>query len=177
MLASTSRTVPFSARLSAEDIQFIAELEIEGAQTPSDKLRAILADARRRREAVADFSAYLQLTQENLAPVRTYLLAAEREQGMHSEIVLRAMDSLPEVLAFLCAALDNQTEIGAQQLKELERGVTERIVRLANAIMQTALTGQDGSYDIYQVKQRLKPLLALSQLMHEQLNKEKETTS
>lgn len=176
MLATTSRTVPFSARITAEDIEFIAELDIEGAQTPSDKLRAILADARRRRDASTDFNARLQLAQESLAPVRLTLINAEREQRLHSEIAVRTLDGLPELLAFLGATIDNAEPLSAQQLKEIERGITERIVRMTNAIIQTAMTGSE-CYDRTGVLNRIQALVELTDLLTLKLNKEKETSS
>ena len=70
MSESTSRSVPFSARISTEDAAFIAGLEIDGAHTPSDKLRALLAEARKRRQGSGDYESSLQLAMDWLQPLR-----------------------------------------------------------------------------------------------------------
>ena len=39
----SGKTIPFSARISVEDADFISTLEFDGARTPSEKLRGLLA--------------------------------------------------------------------------------------------------------------------------------------
>ena len=43
------RSVPLSVRVAPEDADFISRVEIAGAETPSEKVRALLAEARRRQ--------------------------------------------------------------------------------------------------------------------------------
>ena len=47
----SSKTVPLSVRISHDDAEYIAGLKIDDALTPSDKVRAIIRDARKAREA------------------------------------------------------------------------------------------------------------------------------
>ena len=51
---SGSKSVPLSVRVSPDDARFISQIDIAGAATPSDKVRALLADARKRREGFSD---------------------------------------------------------------------------------------------------------------------------
>src|SRR5438045_4020584 len=83
----TERTVPFSARIPSDDAAFIAELKIEGAVTPSDKLRAIITQARKQYEGSADYATSLQWMRDLLTPALTRIRAVEHTANMHSEIV------------------------------------------------------------------------------------------
>ena len=49
------KSVPFSVRLTSEDAEYVAALQIPGAVTSSDKIRHIISDARKRREAPNQF--------------------------------------------------------------------------------------------------------------------------
>ena len=64
-----SKTVPISARISHEDAEFISQLKINEATTPSDKLRAIISDAKRQRLRTQDYRGCFQMIQELLMPV------------------------------------------------------------------------------------------------------------
>ena len=64
-----SKTVSISARISHEDAEFLSSLTIEGATTPSDKLRALLADARQRHAGLQDYSSNLSHSNAQLGPV------------------------------------------------------------------------------------------------------------
>ena len=48
-----------SARLPSEDLQWLSALELPGAVTPSDKLRALIAQIRKQHEGALDYSACL----------------------------------------------------------------------------------------------------------------------
>ena len=76
-------------------------MDIAGAETPSDKVRALLADARKRSEGFSDYSSCLAMVQEMLAPTHQRLRAAEHRERVHSELVLELTQWMPEALAFL----------------------------------------------------------------------------
>ena len=48
------RRIPLSVRITDADAAFLAQYKAEGATTPSEKLRALLADARRDAEGATD---------------------------------------------------------------------------------------------------------------------------
>lgn len=159
----SSRSIPFSARISPEDAEFISGLSLEGASTPSDKLRALLADARRRHEGSQDYASALALAQDTLAPAKRRLLAAEHAQGLHSALVQRSLDWLPETLAYVAAA--SAGELTPQALHALEHGLVERLGRLMDGVLQLALTRHSPCYDADSLKDRLGSVLELARLI------------
>jgi len=61
------KKIQIGARISPEDADFLNLLEINGAKTPSDKLRAIIEEARLRREYSHEFTGSYRMIQEQLA--------------------------------------------------------------------------------------------------------------
>ena len=49
------KTVPLSVRVTDADAEFLARLDIAGATTPSEKLRALLTAERTRGEGAGEF--------------------------------------------------------------------------------------------------------------------------
>ena len=59
-----SKTVQISARISNEDAEFLSKLTINGAKTPSDKLRAIITQTRKRSIEIQDYTGCYKLIQD-----------------------------------------------------------------------------------------------------------------
>lgn len=160
----SSKTVPLSVRLPQEDAEFISRQNVPGAKTPSDKLRAIIADARRREAGAGDYRSCLQLAQDLLAPASAKLREAENGAKKHSELVTRLGGWLPDMLAYMMSAMpernEKETEAG---LRALEEGVADRVFVLMESILQLAVTPRCPCYDSRAVGSRIQPVLALTQ--------------
>ena len=52
----SANRIPLSVRIDQEEADFIAQLSIEGASTPSEKIRELLKQARMSHETVRDYS-------------------------------------------------------------------------------------------------------------------------
>ena len=118
---SVANRIPISVRISQEDADFIANLQVEGANTPSEKIRELLKHA------------------------KLDVLHAEKELGVHSHILARLFELLPDLTATLVADVPTKSELEA--LKKYEREVMWRIVRLTDSILQLAVTGKGAAFD------------------------------
>lgn len=158
-----ARTIPLSVRITPEDAEFIAGLEVQGATTPSEKVRAVLSEARQRDTDFRDYRGCLSMAQELLAPSLRRVREAERELGVHSELVSKVGEWLPEVLAFMITshAVDHGDQQGAPA-KAFEAGVADRIFRLIEAVMRMGVTETCQGYDKSVVSSRLGPVLELA---------------
>lgn len=154
------KSVPLSVRVTPDDAEFIAQMDIEGAETPSEKVRALLAEARRRRESFSDYSSCLGMVQEMLTPTYHRLREAERREKVHSELLLELTQWMPEALAFLLTTLDDQ-EPDRDQLQAFERGVAERLFRLIENVVRMNVTDQCRGYDPLVVARRMAPVIEL----------------
>ena len=163
MTSASSRalkSVPLSVRVSPEDADFIAGVDIAGAETPSEKVRALLADARRRQQGFSDYSSCLGMVQEMLAPTLQRLRAAEHRERVHSELVLELSQWMPEALAFLLTDLVD-AEGDRESLQAFEEGVAERLFRLIENVVRMNVTEECRGYDPAVVARRMGPVFEL----------------
>ena len=152
--------VPLSVRVSPADAAFIEQMDIEGAATPSEKVRALLAEARKRHEGFSDYSSCLGMVQEMLAPTHQRLRAAEHRERVHSELVLELTQWMPEALAYLLTSLDEEVpERG--ELEAFEQGVAERLFRLIENVIRMNVTERCRGYDPDVVSKRIAPVIEL----------------
>ena len=167
MSAAASRpakSVPLSVRVSPEDADFIAGMEIPGAETPSEKVRALLADARKREQGFTDYSSCLGMVQEMLAPTLQHLREAEHRERVHSELVLELAQWMPEAMAFLLTDLV-QADGDRATLQAFEEGVAERLFRLIENVIRMNVTTECRGYDPEIVSRHLERILDLAEVI------------
>ncbi|MFO1352493.1 MAG: hypothetical protein U1F68_18170 [Gammaproteobacteria bacterium] len=167
----TSRSIPISARIPSEDAAFLARLQIEGAITPSDKLRAIITQARRQHEGQHDYASSLQWIREALAPALDHVRDAEHRARQHSDLVLRLGEWLPQAVALIHSF--RQSPAGdPEALRDLEQALADRVFQLLEAILRLGITGRAPCYDKQVIADRLDPILELSELISSTTTKE-----
>lgn len=182
-----AKTIPLSVRVTDEDAEFIAGLAIEGATTPSDKLRAIIAQARRRVEGAEDYTTCLGLIEDFLAPAQRQLKTREHDLRVHSELVQVLSEWLPEAVAFFMS--NARREVGepghgaadragngardrsgdgaavVRRLQDFERGLADRVFALLETVLRMGVTRRCRGYDPDLVRDRLEPILELSRVI------------
>ncbi len=169
-----SKQVTISARISHEDAEFISQMEINGAQTPSDKLRAIIADTRRRNSRVWDYAGSLQMIQEMILPIIQEIRKKEVENQVHSEVITRLAEWLPDALAFLISSISQTKNKDDQQmLLHLEQGLVERAIRLMESFLQMGVTSCCPCYKPDAIQQRITPILDLCDIISSRLQDKK----
>lgn len=139
------KKVQIGARVNVEDAEFISLLEINGATTPSDKLRAIIEEARSRRECSSDFSGSYRMVQEQVTPIVERLKKAEFEMSAQSLQLTRILEWLPEFYAYTLSALPEDIE-SERDLVDYEKGVIDKVTRLFESLLHLELSNQKSSY-------------------------------
>lgn len=134
----SSKTIPFSARISVEDVEFISALEYEGASTPSDKLRALLSEMRRRYGKQVDYSHNLAQMQEWFTPMKRQLLVRQDQLQINTEIVNRLLDSLPELLARLQTLAARAEKASAKELRQGEQQLMKNVLGINELLLPLA---------------------------------------
>jgi hypothetical protein len=162
----SGKSVPISVRISAEEAEFLARLQIQGATTPSEKLRAVLEVARRRKEGPADYSGARAEANELLGPVFQELHRAELARGKYSALVGLIGDWLPDTLALLRArGLERQPLEQPGVLEDLEKGLADRLFRLVEAVLHLAVTRRCNCYDPDIASARMTAILELADII------------
>ena len=141
-----TKTMTLSVRLPEEDASFIAGLTIEGAATPSDKLRAIIRDARLRTQITRSYEDAHDQLQSLMRPIMQAVRSAENQTGLHSEVVERALPWLAEAVAFT-VSVPLETHKQEEGLLRLEDGIAIRIFRLFEFALRMASTASAPGYD------------------------------
>jgi signal transduction histidine kinase len=161
-----SKQVTISARISAEDAEFISRLTIDDAKTPSDKLRAIIAKAKERSTRQRDYAGSLSDIQELIQPVVKEIRKTEVENQIHSELLFRLAEWIPDAAAFLISSILEASEAKTnEKMLQIEQGAADRLVRLMESILQLAITGRCACYDPRIMDRKLDSVLELCQII------------
>lgn len=169
----SEKSVNLSVRLSAEEARFLKRLSVPNADTVSEKLRLIIDRAKRREEGAHNYPAALRLVDELLDPVRLGLLDQERREQVHSELLARVYEWLPDMLGFLLAGVEQEPDSDEViELAQLESGISERVFRLIEAVLRLALTDPNPCYEPDAISRRLAPALALADLLQQKETKQ-----
>ncbi|MEM9029518.1 MAG: hypothetical protein AAGC70_14230 [Pseudomonadota bacterium] len=134
----TAKSVPLSVRVSDEDALFLAELQVPDAVTPSEKLRAILHEARRRHTGMQDASEGGLLLREMATPARRNVRRCEGKLGRKSDVILKLYERLPDIMARLIAGPNDSTS--PESLVEFEKEVLDQVCVLLKDFVTVGLT-------------------------------------
>jgi hypothetical protein len=150
-----------SARIPIDDLQWLATLEVQGANTPSDKLRALVTQLRRQHEGALEYSASLQWMRDLVSPFVTAVGAFEHRQARHSELLRLISDWVPQLMAILVA----ENSLGKEPLRkaqEIEEKLTVRCVQLLMGILRLGITPAADCYDPQALARHLPQIIELS---------------
>ncbi|WP_333608593.1 hypothetical protein [Arsukibacterium sp.] len=136
----TMKTVPFSARISVEDAEFISTLAYDGAHTPSDKLRALLAETRRRHACFDDFSENLVQMNDWCKQISQPLLVRQQQLQIRTEASNRLLERLPELLASLQTLGARCPGLNVRELQLAEQQLTQQVLNMVSLLLPLAVT-------------------------------------
>lgn len=159
-----SKMTTISTRLSQADVTFLHTLGIDGARTPSEKIRRLVERARQRIEGAGSYSETAGLIDDLARRSVRRIKELEHNQGMHSEAVAIAMRELPETLAHVLSQADASNG-SPQSLRELEAETLSRIFRLCVQVLRLAVTREAPCYEPGIVRKQLQPLADIWELI------------
>jgi len=167
-----AKTVPISVRFSQEDAEFIANLKIDNAITPSDKVRGIIKEAKKQKERVVNYEGCLKVSREALKELSQDIKFAELEEKKHSELVNSFNDWIVESFAYIASVKHG---VGGEkiELNHLEDGISERVFRLFEIVLRMGVTSKAPCYDKEIITKGFVPVLELIQLINQRIEKDK----
>ena len=160
-----SLTTPLSVRLADEDVAFLARLEIDGTVTASDKIRALIRQARGRADEAGSFEQALAMSHDHLAPALRRLRMMEQEEGVHSEVAVGLMSMAEEYLALALAAPRPGGDRPADALITHEARLVDCAARMAGLLLRWGVTSSAPAYDKAVVMRHLHSLIDLMNLI------------
>lgn len=159
------KKIQVGARIDSEDAEFLNLLDINGAKTPSDKLRAIIQEARLRREYSNDFAGSFRLIQEQVTPIIERLKKAEFELNVESVLLTRILEWIPEFYAYSLSALPENIE-SETDLLAYEKGVVDKVMRLFESLLHLELSSQKANYQPEFIEKHVSHLSDLINMIH-----------
>lgn len=164
------RSVSMSVRLDSDDAAFLADLEIEGARTPSDKLRAVISEARQRRLLERDYEAALLIASNLFGRLSRDVRSAEQKLGLHvhSEVVTRTVAWLEEAAAFALSSDVSVDDPDARAVRELEEALIDRACSLLQSFLQLGMAPEGLCHGSEALEARLAPILKLASIIQQQ---------
>lgn len=159
MASSPVTMEPLSARIPSELYLWLAQLQVEGATTTSDKLRVLLAQLKRQHDGGVDYLAAHTWARELTGRLRDALVRTEGATGEHSEVLLALLEHITSTLALVVS----QVPANAQEAARLEDTLVKRTFALAETLLRQATTAQAAAYDPAVVRRHMGGTLALAQ--------------
>ena len=153
------KSVALSARLPAEDADFLNHWIVEGAATPSEKLRKVVRETRGRVIAANDYRGALRMANDLLGPATEYIRESEITIGQHSELLARLGEWLPELLAYVYSAEGLAGPDAEANMKRLEGGIALRVLTMMQSVLQMSVTREGPFYDPLLLTSRIRPVL------------------
>lgn len=154
-------------RLDEDDLTYLSSVELAGAANLSEKIRALLAEARAQREGMRDPGLAYDFTRRLFAGPERSIRETEMQTQMRSELIARLLAWLPDVSAVVlagAAAPAGSLRERSEHLKKLERSLGERALGLLDSLLQMSLAGFPGCYEPHALSQRAQPAIRTAAL-------------
>jgi hypothetical protein len=149
-------------RLDEDDLTYLSSVELSGAANLSEKIRALLAEARAQREGMHDSGLAWDFTRRLFAAPERGIREAEIQTQMRSELVARVAAWLPDISAIVLAGAPGRSGTArehGEHLKKLERALGDRVISLVDSILQMSIGGFPGCYEPDALSQRAQSAL------------------
>ena len=179
--------IPLSVRITENDAAFLATLKYDGATSLSEKTRALIAEARRRRENQGHLDEALRVLEDIHSAQDSRRRELERQTDIHSELLAQFSRWLMDThILFLEGAeaagqsdeakreggkvkkgsrpSDDKT-VRHESMADYERRLADRIFLLIDLVLRQGLTETSRNYDPRVVSDHMKDILELSRLL------------
>jgi hypothetical protein len=163
-----------SVRIPSEDLEWLAALEISGATTPSDKLRALIAQMRRQHQGTMDHATCVAWLRDLLGPFVVALREVENRHRMHSDAINAVIEWLPQIMATMLSERRFGKDAPAQA-KDIEAALVQRCFQLSTTLLRLGVTPAAECYDPEVIERHLPRIIELANLISadRKLRKEK----
>jgi hypothetical protein len=156
---TTSSTMePLSARIPGELYLWLAQLQVEGATTNSDKLRVLLGQLKRQHDGALDYVAAHAWARDLAARLRDALARVEGASGRHSEVLNALVEHATAALALVVSA----APADAKQAAQLEDALVRRAFALTESLLRQATTERAAAYDPQVVQRHMAATIQLA---------------
>lgn len=158
MASSTLTMEPLSVRIPSDLYLWLAQLQVEGATTNSDKLRVLLGQLKRQHDGAFDYVAAHSWARDITGRLRLALVRAEGASGRHSEVLGALLEHLTSSLALMVS----QAPADDAEAAKLEDALVRRAFALCEALLRQATTTAAAAYDPEVVRRHMAATIELA---------------
>jgi hypothetical protein len=158
MTATPTTMEPLSARIPSDLYLWLAQLQVEGATTNSDKLRVLLGQLKRHHDGALDYVAAHAWARDITTRLRDSLVRMEGQTGLHSEVLNAMLDHVTTCLAIIVS----NAPTSEQEAAKLEDLLVRRGFALSDMLLRQAATSQASAYDPAVVRRHAAATLELA---------------
>jgi hypothetical protein len=158
MATQTITMEPLSARIPSDLYLWLAQLQVDGATTNSDKLRVLLSQLKRQHDGAFDYVAAHGWARELTHRLREALVRIEGQEGRHSEVLSGLVEQVTTLMALVISSAP-QTAVEAAKLED---ALVRRAALLGESLLRQATTGGAHAFDPEVVKRHLGPTVELA---------------
>ncbi len=134
-----------SIRLPEDDLQWLLAQQDLDAKTPSEKLRVLLGKIRQQEDGFHSPALCVSWMRSLTQPLVDSLMAQERQQKVHSDLIRVACENIPQIMATLASSrLPDEAQDAAVELEAL---LAQQCFRLFSAVLRLAVTSRPATYD------------------------------
>lgn len=134
---------PLSVRIPSDLYLWLAQLQVEGATTNSDKLRVLLGQLKRQHDGAFEYVAAHAWTRDVTGRCREALVRIEGASGRHSEVLGLILENLTASLAMVVSTAPRDEN----EACKLEDALVRRAFALTEALFRQATTASAAAYD------------------------------
>jgi hypothetical protein len=153
-----------SARIPSEDLEWLVGLDLQGAVSPSDKLRSLIGQLRRQHEGSLDYERSLAWLRDLVAPFVNAVGAFEHQNRMHSEVLALAEEALPQIMATMLSERGLPKD-AKKRAVEIEDVVVQRSLQLLTSILRLAVTRDAACYNPRVLDAHIAPVLEIAEIV------------
>ncbi len=156
--APTTSMEPLSARIPSDLYLWLAQLQVEGATTNSDKLRVLLGLLKRQHDGALDYVAAHAWARDLMGRLRESLVRVEGTTGKHSEVVSLLLEHMTSGLALVVS----QAPADESDAQRFEDALVRRAFALCESLLRQGTTPDAAAYDPTVVRRHMGPTIELA---------------
>jgi hypothetical protein len=164
------KTVPLSVRISHEDAAFLARLAVPGAVTASEKVRALIGEARERHRSATEPEESVAFIMSIIERRYQEVRAVQGAAAIHSEFVARIGGWLPGFMSLFLKKPIAKTTLPAdvtesEALRRFEKELVGEVFGLMEGALRLAVTREEPCYDPAVISSNLSVIQELVELV------------
>lgn len=170
----TTQMQTVSVRIPSEDLIWLSALEISGTTTPSDKLRALIAQMRKQHQGTMDHLTCVAWLRDLVSPFVVALREVENRHRIHSDAINAVIEWAPQVMATLLS----ERRFGKDapgQARDIEAALVQRCFQLSTTLLRLGVTPTAECYDPGVIERHLPKIIELANLISADRKLRKET--